>query len=49
MKYLNGLDKGFIEPHMSLSMRSRKLSGSTFIFREEGLKIKFLIAHAVQV
>jgi hypothetical protein len=49
MKYLNGLEVGVIGPQISPWILSRNLSGSALILRCDGLKIIFLVAHAVQI
>jgi hypothetical protein len=48
-KYLNGPLIGCIGPHTSPCIFSRNFSGSVCILRGEGLKINFLVAHAVHI
>lgn len=48
MKYLNGPEAGSIRPHMSPRILSKNCNGSARILRDDGLKINFPVAHAVQ-
>jgi hypothetical protein len=49
MKCMNDPKVGVIGPHISPWILSRNLSGSALILRYDGLKISYLVAHAVQI